>query len=315
MLPRLTLPLILAAVVAGAIHAPGALAAPGKCFGAAARDARHPCANASRRLSVAPTPAQARTLPNSPCTPVGGQSNPPVCAFGAAPSEATATVALVGDSHAGHWRGALTEVARAKGWRGLSITHTSCPLQQALRDLPEPRRTQCAEWKRDVFAWFAVHPEVHTVFVAGLSGGSGVVPANGRDRFATSVAGYVDAWRALPASVERIVVIRDTPKFSSETDTCIERAMAQRRDAGLVCAAPRSRALDRDPAIAAASRMPPDHVQTVDLTHFFCGSRDCYPVIGGALVLRDATHVTGVFSSTLGPFLLSAVDRAMTRFG
>ena len=75
----------------------------------------------------------------------------------------------------------------AKSWGGLSITRSSCPLQKALRDLREPRRTQCRRWKDDVFAWFAAHPEVRTVFVAGLSGGSGVVPSPGRSRFATSV--------------------------------------------------------------------------------------------------------------------------------
>jgi hypothetical protein len=37
-------------------------------------------------------------------------------------------------------------------------------------------------------------------------------------------------------------------------------------------------------------------------------------VIGGALVLRDNTHMTGVFSSTLGPFLLHAVDRIASKF-
>ena len=73
-------------------------------------------------------------------------SVPSVCGFGA--RAGAMTVALVGDSHAGHWRAALDHVAQAKGWRGLSITHSSCPLQKALRDLPEPRRTSCARWKR-----------------------------------------------------------------------------------------------------------------------------------------------------------------------
>lgn len=272
-----------------------------ECFGAASRDAAAPCSNPDLRQAVIPTPSEARTLPNSPCAPVSVR--PPVCSFGA-PSGPT--VALVGDSHAGHWRGALDAVARAKGWRGLSITHSSCPLQKALRDLKEPRRTRCRAWKRDVFAWFARHPEVDTVFVAGLTGGSGVVPRAGMSRFDTSAQGYVDAWNALP--VERIVVLRDTPKMRADTDTCVERAIKRRLDAGTACAVPRAEALDRDPAIAASARMPAKRVQTIDLTRFFCGPRACYPVIGGALVLRDNTHVTGAFSATLGPYLGRALD-------
>ena len=50
-------------------------------------------------------------------------------------------------------------------------------------------------------------------------------------------------------------------------------------------------------------------VQTVDLTRFFCDARLCYPVVGGVLVLRDNTHVTGAFSASLGPYLLQAVNR------
>jgi hypothetical protein len=237
-----------------------------------------------------------------------------VCTFGVAPDLATATIALVGDSHAAQWRGALNVVARAKGWRGFSMAHSSCPLQVALRDLPEPRASLCATWKREVFAWFSQHPEVHTVFVAGLSGGSSVVATRGRSRFATSVAGYADAWRALLPAVTRVIVIRDTPKGHIYTGACIERALARHRNAAHACEVPRSRALDPDPAIAAASSMPADRVQTVDLTRYFCGRLDCYPVIGGVLVLRDETHMTSAFSTTLGPHLEAAVDAALVRF-
>lgn len=285
-----------------------------RCFGAAARDPGRPCHDAALRLAVRPSPADAPSLPNSPCAPLARHGGPPVCAFGVRPSEAVAAVALVGDSHAGHWRAALAVVARAKRWRGLSITHSSCPLQKALRDLPEPRRGRCIRWKRQVFAWFAAHPEVGTVFVAGLTGGSGVVPRGGRDEFATAVSSYEAAWASLPASVAHIVVIRDTPKGRADTNACVQRAIARREPAGPRCAVPRGRALDRDPAIAAAARLRSPRVQTVDLTRFFCDGRECFPVVGGVLVRRDNTHLTGLFSSTLGPFLLRAVDRLTARW-
>jgi hypothetical protein len=306
------LPALVATVVASfcASDAPAATT----CSGAAVRAPHAACAGASSEPSVTPSPAAARTRPVSPCKPVPRQSRPPVCTFGAAPDLATATIALVGDSHAAHWRGALTVVARAKGWYGFSMAHSSCPLQLALRDLPEPRGSLCAAWKREVFTWFSQHPEVHTVFVAGLSGGSSVVATRGRSRFATAVAGYENAWRALFPSVTRVIVIRDTPKAHIYTGACIQRAIARHEDAGRACAIPRSRALVPDPAIAAAASMPADRVQTVDLTPYFCGQADCYPVIGGVLVLRDETHMTSAFSTTLGPYLESAVDSALARF-
>ena len=281
-----------------AMAAPGAQAPP--CFGAAARDPERACSNDALERTVSPSPARARTLPNSPCRTIETGS-PPVCQFG--PVSGTETFALVGDSHAGHWRAAFQYVANAKNWSGLSITRSSCPLQKALRDLREPRRTQCRRWKDDVFAWFAAHPEVRTVFVAGLSGGSGVVPSPRRSRFATSVQGYLDAWAALPG--RRIVVLRDTPRFKGDTDVCVSRAARRREQVGTTCAVSRRFALGRDPAIVAAGRAG---LETLDLTPFFCGAR-CYPVIGGALVVRDANHMTGTYSATLGPYVLRALDR------
>jgi hypothetical protein len=285
-------------VEAGLALALAAQAPP--CFGAASRDREHPCVNAALERTVTPTPARARTLPNSPCLGIAAGS-PSVCRFGDAGG--TSTFALVGDSHAGHWRAALHYVAGAKGWLGLSITRSSCPLQKALRDLREPRRAQCRRWKHDVFAWFARHPEVRTVFVAGLSSGSGVVPRRGESRFEASVRGYLDAWRALPG--RRIVVLRDTPRFRGDTDRCVTRAVRRRRAPGRACAVPRSFGLPRDPAVAAAARA---RLETLDLSPFFCGAR-CYPVVGGALVVRDANHMTGTYSATLGPYLLRALGR------
>jgi hypothetical protein len=293
-------------LLAGAGHA----SATPPCFGAASRDPQQPCRNGGLRLTVVPTPREAPHLPNSPCAPVReGSAGPRVCEFGVPADQASATVALVGDSHAGHWRGALEKVAAAERWHGVSITHSSCPLSKALRDLPEPRRSRCARWKDETFRWFGHHPEVSTVFAAGLTGGTGVVPALGESEFATSMSGYRAAWDALPATVQHIVVVRDTPKGlpHGRTERCIERALARRRSPGLACARRRDDALDPDPAFTAAVRLRSPRVQTVDMTDYYCSRRWCYPVVGGALVLRDQNHMTGVFSGTLGPYLLRAV--------
>jgi hypothetical protein len=40
-----------------------------------------------------------------------------------------------------------------------------------------------------------------------------------------------------------------------------------------------------------------------------CDRENCFPVVGGALVIKDIGHLTRTFSATLGPYL----DRAITR--
>jgi hypothetical protein len=298
------------AVPPSARPASGSAATTTRCFGAAAHDPDRPCSNPRLALQVVPSPQTAPTLPNAPCSDIVQQQGLQVCEFGVPPARARATFALVGDSHASGWRAAAHAVAIANDWHGLSITHTSCPLSKAVRNLPDPARfTQCAQWKSQVFSWFSAHPEVSVVFVAGLSGGSGVIPRAGQTEFETSVEGYLAAWNALPPTVKHIVVIHDTPKVLAGTAACVERAMADHRPAGRACAVLRSTALDPDPLVAAADRLRSPRVQVVDLRRLFCDRRSCYPVIGGALVFRDVTHMTAVFAATLGPYLVRAVDR------
>ena len=274
-----------------------------RCFGAAARDRLQPCHNPRLRSLVRPTPREA-LRPFDHCKVLFHLVDKQVCGVGVAPEQATRTVAIIGDSHAGHLRPAFTALTRAKRWRGIALGHASCPLSKATRNLPEPNRSHCVRWKRGLFRWFRGHPEVSIVFVSQLSGGSGVAPRGGRNAFETAAQGYAAAWRALPASVERIVVLRDTPKVRGSTDDCVERAIAAHRRAGLACMVSRADALDADPAFTAARRSRSRRVQAVDLTSVFCDRTRCYPVIGGALAFKDSTHLTGVFAATLGPVLL-----------
>ena len=172
---------------------------------------------------VKPTPAAALLAPNGFCSP--DASDPLVCSSGALPQEAKETVALVGDSHAKHWRGALNVVAKSRGWRLKSLTLTGCPLSAAPRNLPEPAKSECAKWNQDVQGWFQAHPEVRTVFVSELAGGTGAVVPPGQSKYRTEVAGYVNAWNALPPTVKHIVVLRDTPKQLDTTPACVENAI------------------------------------------------------------------------------------------
>jgi hypothetical protein len=104
------------------------------------------------------------------------------------------------------------------------------------------------------------------------------------------------------------VVLRDAPTNPETTLACVERAMARRVRAALACAVPRSVAVATDPAAVAAARRPSPRVHLVDLTAFMCDRRRCFPVIGGVLVHRDRGHLTKVFSTTLGPFMLRALN-------
>jgi hypothetical protein len=279
------------------------LAGEPECFGAAAMDPAMQCENPQLRLAVVPTPIEARSMAMGPCRDMQPMLGKRVCEFGVSADEAVEHVALVGDSHAGMWRAGLDQIGIKRRWHGVHMGHASCPLSMAVRDIPEPSRSSCSRWRRLVFAWFKEHPEVSTLFVAQLSGGSGVVARRSESQAEASIAGYQRAWRALPATVTRIVVIRDTPKTKPTTADCVTRAMAAERPAGRACAVRRAGAIDRDLAALAAARLKSPRLKTIDLNRFFCDSRLCYPVIGGALVYKDTSHVLEPFMRSLTPFL------------
>ncbi len=275
-----------------------------RCFGAASRDSRFICRNPKLARKAVPSPDEAVTSPNLPCRPLKQIGLVVPCEFGVPAAGARNTIALLGDSHAAHWRAALEDAAQEFKWRGVSITRAGCPLSKAVARLDPPsRRSQCVRWNNEVQAWLRAHPEVHTVFVVAHFDAR-VVVRRGRSEFEAKMSGFSQAWRSLPPSVKRIVVIRDTPKAGRGTLSCVRRAIRRHRSPASDCARSRTRALKRDAAVAAANRLHSNRVKTIDMTSFFCGPRRCYPVVGGALVYKDVTHLTDIFASTLGRFLV-----------
>ncbi len=278
-----------------------------RCFGAASRDSHKICRNPKLARAVVPTPDNAVLTPNIPCTPLKQVGLVIPCEFGVPAPDARSTVALIGDSHAAHWRAALEIVSQNTKWRGVSITRSGCPYTRATARLdPASRRQSCVRWNREVPRWLAANPAISTVFVVAHYD-SGIVVKNPANQFKAKMSGYARAWQALPKSVKRVIVIRDTPRSTPDTLNCVRAAMAKRKNAGRTCALSRSAALDRDAAASAASRNRAKRVKLIDMTSFFCSSRQCFPVVGGALVYKDISHLTDVFASSLGPYLLRKV--------
>ena len=273
------------------------------CFGAAARDPEKPCVNRKLNLTAIPTPYNAPLEPSAPCTPIEHVS-PSACAFGPPASRSLSSIALLGDSHATAMRAAVSVVADAKRWHGVSITRNNCPFTFA----KTPGKGRCKGWAGSVRRWLKAHPEVKRVVVVANSG-SGVVAEDGHTLRTTKINGYIAAWKSIPQSVRDIFVVRDVPHSANDTAECVSRAIAKRRNPALRCARPREGALQTDEAAVAAERTDSERVKLVDLSGFMCDDNVCFPVVGGALVIKDIGHLTRTFSSSLGPFLGRAITR------
>jgi hypothetical protein len=292
---------LLCASLAGSVVALGgnAVGHP-PCYAAAARDPLHPCHNHHLDTTVIPTPEEALLTPGSPCSPLPGIIN--LCWFSAPSATASRTIALIGDSHTWHWRAGVAVAASSLGWHGLDSTRSSCPLTQGILLLPGAKGSGCVDWNRRVVEYLDERPEISVLFTSDHPGGVRAAP--GQSALSAEVAGILAEWRALPANITHIVIIRDIPYVSESTIPCVEEVLHAHRDAGLACAIPRREALHPDANVLAAERLHSPRVQVIDLTHFFCDARLCYPVIGGALVYRDSNHLTNVYATSLGPYLL-----------
>src|SRR5262249_48882038 len=114
---------------------------------------------------------------------------------------------------------------------------------------------------------------------------------------------------ALSEAGIEVVYLRDVPTHTSYLDTCVARALWQKRGPS-VCDTPRSAAVDDDnarteKAIVASIR----NARYVDMTGFFCSNIVCHAMINGRLTIRDRHHIATSYAETLAEPLERAVFR------
>jgi hypothetical protein len=247
---------------------------------------------------VFPSPSRAIVTPDLPCRLIERRAWAVVqpCEFGdrSRPAE-PARVALIGDSHAEHFRATVDVVAAARGWRAVSMTFPGCAFSTEVYDAPGHvqgfKTGRCRRHTSEAISWLRAHPAVHTLYTSASTGRG----------FGT--AGFAAAFRQVPPTVKRIYVIRDVPRVGHSTDECVLRVMRRGARSAGACPVPRAAAVLGDPAFTAARQLR-GRVRPIDLTRLFCDRARCFPVIGGAYVYRDKDHLNPVFATTLGPFLL-----------
>jgi hypothetical protein len=226
------------------------------------------------------------------------------CEFGDTTS--TTTIALLGDSHAEHWLGALDRIGRERGWKIVAMVKGGCPVAE-LPGLTNPRLRrhyhECTRYREAmVRRIIAMRP---TAVI--LSSYDHYVPLDGRG---DSWQVTTDMWReGLRRTYARMtgagiptIVFRGTPRTWFDVPLCHSR-----RAAGLMgasdCTFSRDRAM-ASLAIAAqteAARGLP--VRFVDMNDVICPSRRCGTMRKGIVMFTDDNHLTATFSKSMAPVL------------
>jgi peptidoglycan/LPS O-acetylase OafA/YrhL len=220
------------------------------------------------------------------------------CRFGSEPP--TRRVALVGDSHAEHWRGAVHEVARRQNWELVEILRGACPVTEARVLAFQGADTDtdgCARWGGEVTDWLTSH-DVDAVVTSSFTT---AFTFDGADSLEAGVQGFQATWSTwLEAGLE-VDVLRDVPTTGlPHVPECLQAHPGD----PLACSRLRADAVVPDAATLAVERTPAPGLHLVDLTDLFCDETTCYTAIGGAVVYWDANHLTAQYSRSLAPFLL-----------
>ena len=151
-------------------------------------------ANPQLRLVGGPDAARGAQPRNAPCTIIERRGPLQVCAFGVAAARrgrrsrcsATATPRTGA-------RRSRSSRARAAG--AGSRSRTPAARCRRPRATSRNRRARSACDGPAGLPWFERHPEVHTIFVAAITGGNGV-ESGGVDTAEDEIRGYIGAWRA-----------------------------------------------------------------------------------------------------------------------
>jgi peptidoglycan/LPS O-acetylase OafA/YrhL len=272
------------------------------CFGAASLSGDPSCA-ADVFASpgwVTPLPEDAPWFEDPACT----FSDEPVhlarCRFGDGPP--ARTVALVGDSHAEHWRGALHRIAEERNWELVEVLRGGCPATAAtvatFRGDTPPDVAECHHWGEQVDRFLAAESPDY-VFTSAWAGAYTFEGDEPGTRGA-AVQGFADTWTDWAATGAQVFVLRDVPTTGGRD---MPECLATHPGAPLDCARPRAEALGEDALAEAAVQVASDRIQLVDLTDRFCDDVTCYAAVGRSMVYYDRDHISGLYSWSLGPYL------------
>ncbi len=280
------------------------------CFGAAARiGSAEPCADPRLADVRVPAPAAAGTDDaNLPACWSNTTADFNVCSFGPR-TGARAHLAAIGDSHNNALISAYRAIAERNHWRIDVAGHVGCYLTTAQQQAPSVAYTEaCEGWKRAAIAWIGDHPDLDALVVTHAATKSPVIVPEGSTNEQTVVDGLVGAWRTAVDAGVPVIAIRDNPVTGAGTLDCLARMSGPTTDA---CDTPRSVATAPYDGTEDAVRAVGDRARAIDLTDSYCTATTCPAVVGGVVVHRDPTHVTGTFARTLAPYLGADLERAL----
>lgn len=228
-------------------------------------------------------------------------------------ARATATVWLVGDSHAEQWKTAIYELARVHKWKVKESLLGGCPFIDVKRvafmgtpSTDAQLQQRCLQWGEKLTERIT-RDKPEMVFASAFGAGETVDDGTGRSQLAQykdAVTRRFSGWTNAGATV---YVLRDTPlTLHHSSPDCV----ALNQETPLACANARADALVPDPVAIGAREMGDPKVKVLDLADQFCDDQTCHAVIGGLQVYFDTDHAARSYMHSLVPVLAQRFSEA-----
>ncbi len=225
------------------------------------------------------------------------------CTYGAA--DAPVRIALLGNSHAGHWLPGIEPGLSAQDWRLDTYVASICYTVDRRLDFDDPRHSRnCRKLNRWAIRSIAGNYDLVVMSEATATDLVGV-PTEGRDDAARDAYAWVLARFARAGTP--VLVVRDTPAMGRNIPDCVAEHGAD----AVACGAPRETAIERDPLAEAAEADSSGLVSILDVNDLLCDRTTCLPVIGGVIAYFDHAHLTATLARTLEPELTRAIKAAL----
>ncbi|MEO3749505.1 acyltransferase family protein [Streptomyces sp. B6B3] len=228
------------------------------------------------------------------------------CVYGDPTSDTV--VVLFGDSHAAQWFPALDRLARANGWKLVSMTKASCkiPAMTTLKN-GEPYEA-CDAWRDNALDAIAdLDPAL--VVAASSEAGRPIHPTPDPDRQVTD--GYRDTFERIRATGAEAALLLDTPWPRQDAVECAASAPLELDH----CAHGLPQAFrdqhQRGLARAAAQEVG---VTVVDPAPWLCAADgSCPVVVGDTAVYRDRSHLSEAYAEAVAPVLEQSLSPLLER--
>lgn len=268
-----------------------------RCFGAAARaPGENPCSNPEIQglFPSIDTAPQDRSINAKVCGSMKrDDAIPKVCKLGVEVSDIK--IAMIGDSHMGHYVGAFVDLAKKNDWELELFWKGGCPFSDTQRVHDSILSSACESWVKE--SKRLITTSGYDLVVTSQASGVEWQLTNGSTQTKSAENGLISLWKTLNQAGLPVVAIKDNPRPISNFLKCLtDKSEAE-------CLSPRKTAFKYDPQIGAAKAMQNEAVTLINFDDVFCDLENCFPVIGNVIVFRGDNHLTNTFTKTLAPYI------------